>query len=70
MKSGMQILHFYLVEPRSSGNFFRNIFKVKESSLNEIWNADTAFLLSGAHRSSGNFFRNLFKVKENSLHGI
>ncbi len=32
----------------SSVNFFRNLFKVKESILHEIWNADTVFLLSGA----------------------
>ncbi len=28
--------------------FFQESFKVKESSLHEIWNADTAFLLSRA----------------------
>ncbi len=28
--------------------FIQESFKVKESSLHEIWNADTAFLLSGA----------------------
>ncbi len=28
--------------------FFQESFKVKESSLHDIWNADTAFLLYGA----------------------
>ncbi len=28
--------------------FFHESFKVKESSLQEMWNADTAFLLGGA----------------------
>ncbi len=29
--------------------FLQESFKVKESNLHEIWNADTMFLLSGAH---------------------
>ena len=32
----------------SSAKFLQESFKIKESSLHEIWNADTAFLLSGA----------------------
>ena len=28
--------------------FLQESFKIKESSLHEIWNADTAFLRSGA----------------------
>ena len=45
-----QILPLFIEERWSSVDFFRILLasKVKEFSLHEIWNADTAFLLGGS----------------------
>ena len=55
------MLPLVMEEHWSSANFVRESFKVKESSLHEIWHADTAFYLVGQIRTIS-----LCQVKEDS----
>ncbi len=54
-----KILLLVTEEQWSSAKFVQESFKVKESSLRDIWNADIAFLLGGAELCFSNHNHNI-----------